>query len=84
MACGDTADTVCTDPDTCDGAGSCLANDEPVTTECRSDAGECDVAEFCDGEGSCPDDGFAEQGASCGSAADTECSNPDSCDGAGS
>ena len=50
-ACGDGSDTVCDDPDTCDGSGSCQDNHEPTSTECRADAGECDVPEFCNADG---------------------------------
>src|SRR3989304_3438046 len=60
---------------------SCVG--EPTTTLCRADAGACDVAEFCDGAGSCPADSFELSGTSCGSASDTVCDNPDTCDGAG-
>jgi hypothetical protein len=83
-ACGDPADTVCDDPDACDAAGSCLPNYEPPTTECRADAGECDLAELCDGAGVCPGDGFEPPGTVCGDPANTICDNPDACDAAGS
>ena len=82
-ACGDSANTTCTDPDTCDGSGTCQANDAATTVECRADGGECDVAEFCDGAGSCPGDGFEPAGTSCGDSSDTACTEPDTCDGSG-
>ena len=78
--CGSGADTVCDNPDTCDAGGACQSNYEPSTTECRADAGECDVAESCDGVGNCPVDGFEPSGTPCGSGADTVCDNPDTCD----
>jgi len=81
-ACGDPADTVCDNPDTCDASGGCQANSEPVTTECRADAGECDVAEYCDGAGSCPADVLKPAGTPCGDAA-ADCVNQDTCDGEG-
>ena len=37
-ACGDATDNDCTDPDTCDGAGTCVANDEVSGTFCMSAA----------------------------------------------
>jgi len=79
-ACGDPGDTVCDDPDTCDGAGICQANHEPSTTECRATAGVCDVAESCDGAGACPADGYAPSTTEC--RADTgECDVAESCTG---
>jgi hypothetical protein len=79
-ACGDPSDTVCDNPDSCV-AGSCQANYEPTSTTCRADAGECDVAEACDGAGTCPVDGFEPAGTACGDPSDTVCDNPDSCSG---
>ena len=81
--CGDPNDTLCDNPDSCDGAGACLDNFEPDTVTCRDDAGECDVAELCDGAGACPADTFEPVGTACGDTSDTLCDNPDSCDGAG-
>ena len=48
---------------------------EPVTTECRADAGECDVAETCDGAGACPADSFEPSGTTCGDPSDTDTQN---------
>jgi hypothetical protein len=111
--CGDTADTDCTDPDTCDAGGACQPNNaasgaacaddgEACTTDtcdsggscthpagnagttCRAEAGACDVVETCDGTTpSCPADAFEAAGTGCGDAADTSCTEPDTCDGAG-
>ena len=64
-ACGSSSDTVCDNPNTCNGAGTCNDNFELNTFECRADAGVCDVAENCDGAGSCPDDGFEPAGTAC-------------------
>ena len=82
-ACGSTADTTCDNPDACNATGACLSNLEPATTICRADAGECDVAERCDGAGACPADAFEAAGTACGSTADTTCDNPDACNAAG-
>jgi len=72
-ACGDSTDDVCTNPNTCDGNGVCQDNHEPTTTVCRDDAGECDVAEYCDGAGNCPADVYQQD--------DTPCDNDTVCDG---
>jgi hypothetical protein len=54
--CGEPNDTECTDPDTCDGAGTCLPNDEPPGTPCGDDTDtDCDNPDTCDGEGTCAD-----------------------------
>jgi hypothetical protein len=52
-------------------------------TVCRPAADACDVAETCDGAGSCPADLFAGLGTACGDASSTTCTAPDSCDGSG-
>jgi len=81
--CGDPADTVCDNPDTCDGQGVCQPNHEPDTTECRVDAGDCDVPEYCDGAGTCPEDSFEPPGTACGDPTNDACTDPDTCDGQG-
>jgi hypothetical protein len=60
-----------------------VPNNEPSTTLCRADAGECDVPEFCNGGGTCPADGFEPSGTPCGSGSHTVCDNPDTCNGSG-
>lgn len=51
---------------------------------CRISSGECDIAEKCDGiAGDCPEDAFKPLDEPCGSTADTDCDDPDSCDGYG-
>ncbi len=82
-SCGDPTATVCDQPDTCDGSGSCQTNFESSTTVCRQDAGDCDVAELCNGEGVCPEDAFELAGTFCGDSTASDCDNPDTCDGAG-
>ena len=83
-ACGDGSDTVCDNPDTCDGSGVCQPNYESAATTCREDAGECDVAEYCNGAGACPDDSFEPNGTNCGNPGDGLCDLQDKCDGSGS
>jgi hypothetical protein len=82
-ACGNPTDSVCDNPDTCNGAGACLANNEPTTTLCRADAGQCDVAEYCDGAGNCPSDAFEPAGTACGDQSSGQCDAADTCNGAG-
>ena len=81
--CGNQTDDECTNPDTCDGAGTCLANDEAVTTTCGDDGTECTKQDYCNGIGGCTDNGHVEVDAPCGDATFDECTNPDTCDGAG-
>jgi len=80
VACGSPGDTNCDNPDTCDGAGACSVNNEPVTTECGPAAGQCDVAENCDGLGSCPATDVKST-AEC-RASGGECDPAEICDGA--
>ncbi len=44
--CGDSSNTACTSPDTCDNAGSCLPNHKPENTS-------CDDGLFCNGQSLC-------------------------------
>ena len=56
--CGDPADTVCDNPDTCNGAGVCQPNYESTSVVCRASAGVCDLEESCTGSSAdCPADG---------------------------
>jgi hypothetical protein len=76
----------CDETEFCTGSGGdCPPNAfKPSTTECRASAGDCDVAENCPGSGpSCPSDGFQPVGTPCDSSSDTDCNNPDTCDGDG-
>jgi hypothetical protein len=72
---------VCT-ADQCDGAGTCAHPAGNSGTVCRTDAGECDVEETCDGVSTtCPADAFEPSGTTC--ADDGEVCTADQCDGAG-
>lgn len=58
-------DEVCTD-DMCDATGACVHPAGNTGAVCRAAAGECDLAEECDGISSvCPDDGFQPNDAPC-------------------
>ncbi len=66
MACGDSSDTVCDNPDTCDANGTCQPHYEPHGTLCRSSIGQCDATEVCTGYSpDCPIDAFAPPGTEC-------------------
>jgi phosphodiesterase/alkaline phosphatase D-like protein len=84
--CGDPSETECTNPDTCDGAGACLANHEPGgnTVICGDAGTECTNQDYCDGDGACTDNGFVSATTACGDGSTTDCTLPDTCDGAGS
>jgi len=81
-ACGDPADTECTDPDTCDGAGTCDGNHAASGDPCGDQGIECVEDDECDGAGNCTDNGFASLSTPCEADGDV-CTN-DHCDGAGS
>ncbi len=51
-ACGDSGQTDCDNPDTCDGAGTCRANNKTSGTPCTEDTNEC-TDDLCDGSGAC-------------------------------
>jgi len=78
-ACGDATDDDCVDPDTCNGGGICLANDEADGTACTDDGNDCTgdqcLAGVCDHPA-------LPTGTACGDPTDDECRNPDTC-GAG-
>jgi len=82
--CGDPGDTRCDNPDTCDGAGTCMDNHEAVGYMCRGANGECDVDDHCTDTQACPNDKKAagtlcrELGAG---GADTDCDVEEVCDG---
>jgi len=66
------------------GANAACPADAKSTALCRASAGECDVDDFCDGvSGDCPADEFQLAGFTCGDGTDTNCTDPDSCDGFG-
>jgi hypothetical protein len=79
FACGDPSDTECSNPDTCDAAGSCLPNHEAAGFACGDQGVECLQDDACDGTGACTDNGFEPNGTACGDPTDTACDNPDIC-----
>jgi hypothetical protein len=79
-ACGDPFEDECNSRDACDGTGVCETNLKPDGTACTDDGNDC-TSDFCSG-GVCIHPNLAP-GTACGSPADTECDNPDTCNGAG-
>jgi hypothetical protein len=80
-ACGDPQQSDCTQPDSCDGAGRCLARHAEASTPCgRGSSAGC-TADACDGAGVCLAVDVAA-GTACGDDGGG-CSAP-VCDGAGS
>jgi hypothetical protein len=81
--CGNGLNSQCDKPDSCDGAGHCLARLEPVGTPCGSSTDtECNGADACDGTGVCVTN-IRSAGTPCGDHSDTACDNPDTCNGLG-
>lgn len=79
--CGDPTATDCTAPDTCDGSGTCNANDQLSGTACTDDSNEC-TDDVCDGAGTCTHPDLAA-GTACGDPTASDCTAPDTCDGFG-
>mgnify|MGYP001610210421 FL=1 len=79
-ACGGNGDTECDSPDACDGAGVCEVNHKTDGTPCADDGNVC-TRNLCN-TGLCthPPEPI---GLACGNPTDTECDNPDTCDGGG-
>ncbi len=77
-SCTDTTDTDCDNPDTCDGAGSCVTNLESNGTGCGDN-----VCDECD-TGTCVTTQSGVAGPGCDDVTDDDCTNPETCDGAGS
>ena len=80
-SCGNVVDTDCDSPDACDGFGVCELNYKTDGTSCSDDGNQCSK-DYCE-TGACihPPE---PAGLACGSSGDTECDNPDTCDGGGS
>jgi hypothetical protein len=78
FSCGDPTDTDCTDPDSCDGAGSCQSNDASSGSPCADD-GEVCTADQCDGGGTCAHPA-GNAGAECRATAGG-CDVAETCDG---
>jgi hypothetical protein len=80
--CNSPSNTDCDNPDTCNGSGVCLNNNEPNGTFCGDSGTQCTNQDTCVG-GLCQDNGYQPNTTPCGSPADTNCDNPDTCDGTG-
>ena len=76
----------CDQAEICDGVSTLCPTDvvKAAGTVCRTAAGACDVAETCNGTAkTCPANGFQPPGTPCGDPADTDCTDPDTCNGTG-
>jgi hypothetical protein len=80
LICGDINTTACSYPDTCDSAGACQPNDRPDDEPCTPDGNDC-TADVCR-SGVCMNL-FEPEGTPCGDDSDTDCDDPDTCDGNG-
>lgn len=78
-SCGDGAEFECDNPDACDGAGVCEVNFKPDGTACSDEGNECTFDECSSGVCSYPP---RPEGTPCGDPTNTECDNPDTCNGA--
>jgi hypothetical protein len=82
--CGSSTSNACTAPDTCNGAGVCLANDSPAGTACGDPtSNQCNAPDTCNGAGTC-----LANYAPAGTPAGTYCDDgggctADTCDGSG-
>ncbi len=79
-SCGNPGDTECDSPDACDGSGVCEVNYKTDDIACPDDGLQC-TKDLCLA-GSCTHPP-QPLGLPCGSPADTDCDNPDTCDGGG-
>jgi hypothetical protein len=81
-ACGDASDTDCTHPDSCDGSGVCLANNQADATTCGDTGSACVRQDSCS-NGLCADKGFEAAWTACGDSSSGACDSADSCNGSG-
>ena len=82
-ACGNPSSSSCDNPDICDGAGTCQVNHVANGTACGATPAVCENQDTCF-NGLCQDNGYKPAGTACNSPADTDCDNPDTCNGLGS
>ncbi len=82
-ACGSSDSTDCNAPDTCDGVVTCVDRKDPAGTVCLAGTGTCDPNDTCNGVSNACTPIFAPGGTACNSPANTNCDNPDSCNGSG-
>jgi hypothetical protein len=81
--CGNPANSQCDRPDSCDGAGNCLARLEPNGMACGNSTNtECNGADTCDGAGVCLTN-IRDNTTPCGDPSSGPCDDPDKCNGLG-
>lgn len=78
--CGGDDHNPCSNPDTCDFWGVCQPNDKPNGASCDNDGNLC-TSDVC--QNAICTHPNAPAGTLCGSAMDTDCDDPDTCDGIG-
>jgi len=80
--CGNNLDDECDSPDACDGAGLCELNFKPDGTACPDEVGGniCTMNLCASGLCTHPPE---PPGLLCGDSTDTDCDDPDTCDGGG-
>jgi len=81
-SCGSSMKSECTDPDTCDGSGTCLENDMPDGSSCGFAGDQCMFADSCS-TGGCSVGGPKPSTTKCGTISGV-CDVQDYCNGAGS
>src|SRR2546428_12556056 len=81
--CGNPADTECTNPDTCNGSGTCLTNDEPAGTPCGDAGTACVNQDTCKGRKSGVEGKSEALGGRRIITKKNECNQPDTCHGSG-
>jgi hypothetical protein len=72
--CGNSQNTDCDNPDTCNTAGACLVNNEPSGTPCASDSDGC-TDDVCNGTGECTH----PRDPNCTCDNDSDCNDDDTC-----
>ncbi|UCE58738.1 MAG: hypothetical protein JSU63_14995 [Phycisphaerales bacterium] len=80
VTCGDPSSSDCDNADTCDGGGLCDPNHQPDGLVCTDDGNACTYDECASGECLHPP---RIAGTPCGDGTNTQCDNPDTCDGTG-
>ncbi len=78
VPCGDPTTSDCDNADVCDGLGACDVNHQPDGLICTDDGNECTL-DLCS-VGVCQHPS-TPAGALCGDGSNTQCDNPDTCDG---
>jgi hypothetical protein len=79
-SCGDPRQTPCSAPDSCDGSGNCHPRHASFGTYCDDDGDGNECTGACL-DGDCLSVAPKPPGYPCGDPSDTDCTDPDACDG---